>query len=65
MADTERKKTCTCGKDHQGHLCMLHSKGMKDAIACLTDKPTVMCFNCGREANSGANVCNPMPIEEK
>ena len=64
MADAEKSKTC-CGGDHQGHLCVLHSKGLNAVIARVTDKPTVVCFNCGRKANRDANVCNPMPLEEK
>jgi hypothetical protein len=28
----------------------------------LTDDPTVICFICGRKANSADNVCSPMPI---
>ena len=65
MADAPKKNQCTCGKDHQGHLCVLQSKGMHDVIACVTNKPTVICFNCGRQANAAKHVCNPMPIEEK
>jgi hypothetical protein len=64
MPDAEKSKKC-CGHDHQGHLCVLHSKGLTAAIAQVTDRPTVVCFNCGREANAAGNVCNPMPIEEK
>ena len=56
---------CKCGEKHTGHLCVLTSKGMTKEIADITDAPTVVCFNCGREANCAENVCNPMPIEEK
>ncbi len=62
---TEMKKKRCCGAKHQGHLCVLHSKGMHDVIADVTCNPTVVCFNCGREANEAANVCNPMPLEKK
>jgi hypothetical protein len=65
MSDAEKTKKCCCGQDHQGHLCVLHGKGMNTAIAHVTDKPTVLCFNCGRKANRAENVCNPMPLEEK
>ncbi|OPZ86655.1 MAG: hypothetical protein BWY76_00846 [bacterium ADurb.Bin429] len=58
-------QTCKCDGKHQGHLCVLHSKGLAEEIACVTDKPTVVCFNCGREANSADNVCVPMPLETK
>lgn len=59
------EQTCKCGDKHQGHLCVLHSKGLTDQIACVTNAPTVVCFTCGREANSEENVCNPMPLENK
>ena len=58
-------KTCSCQSGHEGHLCILHSKGLTEQIAAITDQPTVVCFTCGREANCPANVCNPIPIEEK
>ena len=61
---TDEKKCCG-GAKHQGHLCVLHSKGLSAEIAEITDAPTVVCFNCGREANDAANVCNPMPLESK
>lgn len=59
------EKKCNCEGNHQGHLCVLYSKGLTDEIACVTDHPTVVCFNCGREANAAENVCIPMAIEEK
>lgn len=65
MSDAEKTKKCTCGRDHQGHLCVLHSKGLHAEIAHITDKPTVVCFNCGRKANRETNVCNPMPLDDK
>ncbi len=58
-------KSCNCGEKHQGHLCVLHSKGLTDTIAEVTCCPTVVCFSCGREANCADNVCVPMPIEQK
>ncbi|HOF87067.1 MAG TPA: hypothetical protein PLZ36_03040 [Armatimonadota bacterium] len=57
------EQTCKCEGTHHGHLCVLHSKGLTDAIACVTDTPTVVCFNCGREANAAEHVCVPMPLE--
>lgn len=56
---------CQCGENHQGHLCVLTSKGLTDEVKCLTDKPTVVCFTCGREANCADNVCAPMPLDKK
>lgn len=60
----ESTATCTCGKKHTGHICMLKSQGLTQEITHITDKPTVVCFTCGAEANSADNVCAPMPIEE-
>jgi hypothetical protein len=56
---------CSCGAKHTGHICMLKSKGLTTEIAHITDKPTVVCFTCGAEANSSDNVCSPMPLDEK
>ena len=42
---------------------MLKSQGLAEEIAHITDKPTVVCFTCGTEANAAENVCAPMPIE--
>jgi len=55
---------CQCGELHQGHLCILKSKGMTRDLEHLTDKPTVVCFSCGAEANSAENVCEPMPLNK-
>jgi hypothetical protein len=55
---------CQCGEKHQGHLCILKSKGMTLDVAHLTDHPTVVCFSCGSEANSAENVCEPMPLTD-
>jgi hypothetical protein len=53
---------CRCGAKHTGHICMLKCKGLTEQIAHITDKPTVVCFTCGAEANSAANVCSPMEL---
>jgi len=58
----ESTKTCSCGEKHQGHLCLLKSKGMTKDIEHLTNNPTVACFVCGVEANSEDNVCSPVPL---
>ena len=60
----ESTTTCRCGAKHTGHICMLKSQGLTEEIAHVTDKPTVVCFTCGAEANSAEHVCSPMPIEE-
>lgn len=56
--------TCSCGAKHTGHICMLKSQGLDKEIAHITDKPTVVCFTCGAQANSADNVCAPMPIDK-
>ena len=55
---------CHCGAKHSGHICMLKSRGLTEDIAHVTDKPEVVCFTCGAEANSAEYVCVPMPIEK-
>ncbi len=54
---------CQCGEKHEGHLCMLKSKGLLDQVNHLSQNPTVVCFICGAESNSAENVCEPMPIK--
>jgi hypothetical protein len=57
------QNSCTCAEKHNGHLCILSSQKEKEKIvADLTDSPAVLCFICGRKANSADNVCSPMPI---
>ncbi|HUV07691.1 MAG TPA: hypothetical protein VMX75_08160 [Spirochaetia bacterium] len=53
-----------CEGDHQGHLCVLASKGLFEEIKEITKNPRFICFNCGRVADSGKNLCNPMPMGE-
>lgn len=55
---------CQCGEKHEGHLCMLKSKGLTDEVNHLSQNPTVVCFICGAESNSAENVCEPMPIKQ-
>ncbi len=56
-------KKSVCTGDHQCHLCILASKEMFDEIKRLTKHPEFICFNCGRVADSGKNLCNPMPLD--
>lgn len=53
-------KKCKEQTHHTGHICVLASNGEFEKIKKLTDKPEFICFNCGRVANSGSNLCNPM-----
>lgn len=55
---------CGCGEKHQGHLCVLKSKGLMEEVRHLTSSPTVSCFMCGAEANSAENVCEPVPLDK-
>ena len=52
-----------CKGEHKGHLCVLVSAGKFEEIKELAHKPKFLCFNCGRVANSGKNLCNPMPMK--
>ncbi|RNC71352.1 MAG: hypothetical protein ED859_04150 [Desulfuromonadales bacterium] len=53
-----------CSPDsHKMHMCALKAAGSTDDIACLSASPTVKCGNCGAEANSPENVCNPVPLK--
>lgn len=53
-----------CKGNHDGHLCVLVSKKQFDTIRTLVKEPKVICFNCGRVADSGDNLCNPMPLQD-
>ncbi len=57
----ENKKKCK--GSHKGHLCVLAGEGKLEEIKTMVNKPTVICFNCGRVANSKKYVCNPMPLD--
>ncbi len=59
---TDKKADC-CPAEHQGHLCVLASQQAFDRIQPLVRDPGFICFNCGRVANSGKNLCNPMPLD--
>ena len=52
-----------CKGRHTGHLCVLVSKGMFEEIKKIARKPRFICFHCGRVADAGKNLCNPMPID--
>ncbi len=53
-----------CKGDHQGHICVLASKGLFDQIKDITKNPKHICFNCGRVADCAENLCNPMPLAD-
>ena len=53
-----------CVGDHQGHICVLASKGLFDTIKEITQNPQYICFNCGRVAHSEQNLCNPMSLKD-
>lgn len=43
-------------------MCALQSNSDEECIKSLTDKPTVVCGNCGAKANSADNVCAPQKL---
>jgi hypothetical protein len=47
---------------HKMHICALKAEKNDDCIKSLTDKPTVVCGNCGAKANSPENVCDPQEL---
>ncbi|MBI3986591.1 MAG: hypothetical protein HY343_06710 [Lentisphaerae bacterium] len=53
-----------CKGSHKGHLCVLASEARYDEIRKLVKHPKFLCFNCGRAATSGKNLCNPMPLKD-
>jgi hypothetical protein len=56
-------KQQACKGEHEGHLCVLASKGRFQEIKDMARAPQFICFNCGRVAECDANLCNPMPID--
>lgn len=54
-----------CKGDHEGHLCLLASDDQIERIKGLTKNPNFICFNCGRVADCGDNLCNPMPLGDE
>jgi hypothetical protein len=53
-----------CKGEHQGHLCVLASKGLFGQIKELAADPKYICFNCGRVAACADNLCNPMSLKD-
>lgn len=53
---------CQCGEKHEGHICMLKSKGLLQEVDHLSLNPSFSCFMCGAEASSDENLCEPVPI---
>ncbi len=51
-----------CQGQHEGHICVLASKGLFEDIKKITANPRFICFNCGRVADCSDNLCNPMPL---
>ena len=56
-------KQQACKGEHEGHLCVLASKGQFQEIKDMTRTPRFICFNCGRVAECDSNLCNPMPMD--
>jgi hypothetical protein len=50
-------------EQHKMHMCALKGeKNSEECIKSLSDKPTVVCGNCGAKANSPDNLCSPQPL---
>ena len=56
-------KQQACKGEHEGHLCVLASKGQFKEIKDMARAPRVICFNCGRVAECDVNLCNPMSLD--
>jgi hypothetical protein len=54
-------KDCKAGHEH--HICELADKQKHAEIKELVADPKYMCVTCGRVANTGQNLCNPLPFE--
>ena len=57
--DMSPNPSCTCPELHEGHICELTLAGDMTAIEQVTNSPTVVCGQCGIEANSARFVCEP------
>ena len=50
-------------EQHKMHMCALKAESKNsECIKSLSDKPTVVCGNCGAQANSPENVCAPQKL---
>jgi hypothetical protein len=49
-------------EQHKMHMCALKAENNDECVKSLTDKPTVVCGNCGSKANSPDNVCAPQKL---
>ena len=49
-------------EQHKMHMCALKAENNEECIKSLSDKPTVVCGNCGAKANSPDNLCVPEPL---
>ncbi|MGD0584193.1 MAG: hypothetical protein ABSA86_00245 [Oryzomonas sp.] len=50
-------------EEHKMHMCALKAGDKDECIKSLSDKPTVVCGNCGAKANSPDNVCSPQQLD--
>ena len=47
---------------HKMHMCALKAANDQECIKSISDKPTVVCGNCGAMANSPDYVCAPQKL---
>ncbi|HBG06755.1 MAG TPA: hypothetical protein DDY22_14680 [Geobacter sp.] len=57
-----KDKVCRCKKRHKRHICGLRAKGQAHDINLLIQNPNVACGICGETADSGDDVCLPVPL---
>jgi hypothetical protein len=67
MAEEKREHNENCNADgHDEHLCFLMYDGFhyreKAAFKALVDRAEYRCQNCGRTANRGSSLCEPMDL---
>lgn len=57
-----KDRTCRCRKRHKRHICESRAKGQTHEINQLIQNPNVACGICGETADSGDDLCVPVPL---
>jgi hypothetical protein len=52
-----------CKGNHQQHICKLAEDEQFEVIKQMVKEPQYICLNCGRAANSDANLCSPVDVD--
>jgi len=53
---------CRCKRRHKRHICESRAKGQTHEINQLIQNPNFACAICGETADSGDDVCVPVPL---